>query len=124
MQARYTKHSSTPQLPRSSSSGAPPSTWPARMSLPKKVITKPLSTSHSSVRAPTFLPAARVTLVVPMLPEPTVRTSTLPNALAKMRPKGMAHTKNATAHSTTVMMMADAVFLVLGSLKLNMFLLS
>ena len=55
--------------------------------------TRPLAASSSSVRPAAPLPTERATLVVPMLPEPTVRTSTWPIAMATIRPKGMPQTR-------------------------------
>src|SRR5437660_8998826 len=51
--------------------------------------TKPFRASRASVAAAALFPAARATLVAPMFPEPTVRTSLPEVARAMSRPNGI-----------------------------------
>ena len=53
----------------------------------------PLPTSNISARMPANGPATRHTLVAPMFPDPTPRTSLTPNSRATIRPNGIDPSK-------------------------------
>ena len=77
----------------SSEATSPPRASAAIAQRETSIQTRPFRTSHASVAAAAPLPTERATLVVPMLPDPTVLTSTWPMARAITRPKGMPQTR-------------------------------
>jgi hypothetical protein len=62
---------------------------PARSWRATRIGTTALTTSRMKTGMATFLPPARATLVAPMFPEPTVRTSTPRKRRVRMTPNGM-----------------------------------